>query len=100
MDNEQDPRIGLVLQGRYRILEQLAAGGMGVVYRGERVRLERPVAIKFLHAMVAGDPTAMKRFEREARVMSRLAHPNCVSVVDVGIEGTPYIVMDYVTGTT
>ncbi len=95
----EDPRLDTVLQGRYKILERLAAGGMGVVYRGERLRLERPVAIKFLHATFAVNPASLKRFEREARTMSRLSHPNCVSVIDIGIdEGSPYIVMDYIAG--
>ncbi len=94
----EDPRLGTVLQGRYRIVERLAAGGMGVVYRGQRVHLERSVAIKFLHANVAAASKAMKRFEREARIMGRLAHPHCVSVIDVGVDQSPFIVMDYVSG--
>ena len=48
-DSTADARVGVTLQGRYKILERLAAGGMGVVYRGERVQLGRPVAVKFLH---------------------------------------------------
>jgi len=71
---------------------------MGVVYRGVRVQLERPVAIKFLHPMFAAEPTFMDRFEREALTMSRLDHPNCVSVIDIGVDDGPYIVMDFVTG--
>ncbi len=71
---------------------------MGVVYRGVRVQLERPVAIKFLHPMFAAEPTFMDRFEREAMTMSRLDHPNCVSVIDIGVDDGPYIVMDFVTG--
>lgn len=94
----EDPRLGTVLQGRYRIVERLAAGGMGIIYRGERVKLARQVAIKFLHAAVAAQSKAMKRFEREARIMARLAHPHCVSVIDVGVDDAPYIVMDYVSG--
>ncbi len=93
-----DPRVGAVLQGRYRITKLLGTGGMGKVYSGERVGLGRPVAIKFLHSMFAREPAAVKRFEREAKAMSRLSHPNCISVIDVGIDGAPYIVMDYVSG--
>jgi len=73
---------------------------MGVVYRGERVELGRPVAIKFLHAAFSGHGDFRERFEREARLMSRLAHPNIVSVIDFGVDGTPYIVMDFVSGET
>ena len=93
-----DPRIGTILQGRYRILDAIAAGGMGAVYRGERVGLQRVVAIKFLHGEVAEREQFRKRFEIEARAMSRLSHPHCVSVIDFGVVDVPYFVMDYVTG--
>ena len=71
---------------------------MGVVYRGERVGLQRIVAIKFLHSEVAASEQFRKRFEIEARAMSRLSHPHCVSVIDFGVVDVPYFVMDYVTG--
>ncbi|HXU81023.1 MAG TPA: protein kinase [Polyangia bacterium] len=93
------PTVGAVLQGRYRLMAPIARGGMGSVFRGERVGLERPVAIKFLHAAVARDAQLVKRFEVEARAMSRLGHPNCVSVIDYGLDGIPYLVMDLVEGT-
>jgi serine/threonine-protein kinase len=73
---------------------------MGVVYKGERVQLGRPVAIKFLHPWIASQAAFRSRFETEARAMSRLAHPHCVSVIDFGTDGGPYLVMDYVTGRT
>ena len=95
-----DPRVGNVLQGRYRILARLASGAMGVVYQGERVQLGRPVAVKFLHPWIAAQKAFLSRFENEAKAMSRLAHPHCVSVIDFGIEGAPYLVMDFVTGRT
>ncbi|HXT98412.1 MAG TPA: protein kinase [Polyangia bacterium] len=95
-----DPRIGHVLQGRYRILAKLASGAMGVVYKGERVQLGRPVAVKFLHPWIAAQKAFLSRFETEAKAMSRLGHPNCVSVIDFGVEGAPYLVMDFVTGRT
>ena len=95
-----DPRVGQVLQGRYRILERVAAGAMGVVYRGERVELSRAVAVKFLHPWIAAQQAFRTRFETEARAMSRLNHPNCVSVIDFGVEGSPYLVMDFITGGT
>src|SRR4051794_30691636 len=73
---------------------------MGVVYRGERVQLNRPVAVKFLHPWIATQRAFISRFENEAKAMSRLQHPHCVSVIDFGVEGTPYLVMDFVTGRT
>lgn len=94
-----DPRIGSVLDGRYEIKERIASGGMGTVYRAERVNLGRPVAVKFLHDWGAADEKARKRFAVEARAMAKLDHPNCASVLDVGIDGgIPYVVMAYVTG--
>ncbi len=95
-----DPRVGHVLQGRYRILSKIASGAMGVVYRGERVQLGRPVAVKFLHPWIAAQKAFLGRFENEAKAMSRLAHPHCVSVIDFGVDGAPYLVMDFVTGRT
>ncbi len=96
-----DPREGKVLQGRYRILSLLAEGGMGVVYKGERVGIGRPVVVKFLHAMLSDKPGIVDRFEREARATARLNHPHCVALVDFGIdEGAPYLVMEYVEGKT
>jgi serine/threonine-protein kinase len=89
-----------MLQGRYRILERVAAGAMGVVYRAERIQLGRSVAVKFLHPWIAAQKAFLGRFENEARAMSRLGHPNCVSVIDFGVDVSPYLVMDFVTGTT
>jgi serine/threonine-protein kinase len=93
--------IGAVLDGRYRVVERVAEGAMGVVYRGERIKLGRSVAIKFLHGWSAADAAARKRFEVEAKAMARLEHPHCAAVIDVGEhEGAPYVVMDYVRGAT
>ncbi|HEY0709333.1 MAG TPA: protein kinase [Polyangia bacterium] len=94
------PKVGAVLQGRYRLLAALGEGAMGSVFRGERLGLGRPVAIKFLHPFAARDPAMLKRFEVEAQAMARLAHPNCVSVIDFGVEGLPYLVMDLAAGTS
>jgi len=91
---------GQVLGGRYEIEDLLGRGGMAVVWRGRDLRLDRPVAIK---EMLLGlpDPVAMKRFDREARVAARLAHPNIVAVHDVGTDGDRhYIVMELVEGRT
>jgi serine/threonine-protein kinase len=93
-----DPRVGRVLQGRYKILAPIGEGAMGTVYRAERLTLGRPVAIKFLLAQLANEPLLVKRFEVEALVMSSLSHPNCVSVIDFGVDQSPYLVMDLVSG--
>lgn len=96
-----DPREGKVLQGRYRLVSLLAEGGMGVVWRGERVGIGRPVVVKFLHAVLSDKPGIIDRFEREARATARLNHPNCVALVDFGIdEEAPYLVVEYVEGET
>src|SRR2546427_6611375 len=85
----EDTRPGTVLDNRYKIVARLGEGAMGTVYRGERIQLGRAVAIKFLNASVAKDPHILKRFEVEARAMSRLAHPNCISVIDFGVADSP-----------
>jgi len=98
IDNE---RVGRLVDERYKILAPMAAGSMGAVYKAERVPVGKLVAIKFLHASFANDGEFLIRFERETQVMSRLAHPNCVSVVDFGVwEDSPYLVMDFVDGRT
>ncbi len=96
-----DPRVGMVLHDRYRLLEHVTAGTMGIVYRGERLGLGRPVAVKILNESFAATDDGRRRFEVEAKAMSRLSHPNCVGVIDFGVaEGSPYLVMDFVTGRT
>ncbi len=99
--DEADELIGALVDDRYKVLEAMASGSMGAVYKAERIPVGKIVAIKFLHASFANDSEFLARFERETRVMSKLAHPNCVSVVDFGVfEGSPYLVMEYVAGTT
>ncbi len=96
-----DATVGRLVDDRYRILDAMASGAMGAVYKAERVPVGKIVAIKFLHKSYAKDSEFLIRFERETRAMSKLAHPNCVSVVDFGVwEEAPYLVMDYVAGTT
>src|SRR5438270_8572704 len=90
---------GAVLEGRYQIQEKLAEGAMGVVYKGIRTQLNRPVAIKVMHAALPQAMSARERFEREAKLMALLEHPHCVSVIDYGIyDGKPFVVMELVRG--
>ena len=90
-----------VLDGRYRIERLLASGGMAAVWRGRDLRLDRPVAIKELSGAALGQPMALQRFDREARAVGRLSHPNVVSLHDAGTEdGQPYLVMELVDGPT
>jgi len=99
--DRQDGRVGVVVDHRYQILELMAKGSHGAVYKAQRVPIDKLVAIKFLHDSFANDSNFLARFERETRAMSKLAHPNCVSVVDFGVwTGAPYLVMDYVAGRT
>jgi eukaryotic-like serine/threonine-protein kinase len=68
----------------YRIVKELGGGGPGIVYRAEDLRLQRPVAIKFLPDALA-TPDARERFQREARAASAINHPNICTVYDVGV---------------
>jgi serine/threonine protein kinase len=87
--------------GPYEILAPLGAGGMGEVYRARDTRLDRNVAIKVLARQVAARPEFFQRFEREARAVSALNHPNICSLFDVGThEGMPYLVMECLEGET
>ena len=92
--------IGQIIEGKYRIVRLIGEGGMGAVYRAKDTKLNREVALKVLPPEFAADTARMQRFEREARAMSRLSHPHCVSVIDFGMHDAPYIVMDFVTGAT
>ena len=92
---------GTVIDGRYKVIEPIADGAMGSVYRGERVGLGRAVAIKIMHQELPDELASRQRFEREAKLMALLEHPNCVSVMDFGLhEDKPFLVMDLVRGTS
>ncbi len=89
----------VTLDGRYHMVERIAAGGMGEVFRAHDAVLAREVAIKVLHRSLAGDPAFVDRFRREARAAASLSHPNIVAVYDWGaVDGVYYMVMEYVRG--
>jgi serine/threonine-protein kinase len=89
-----------VLRGTYRIHRVLDRGGVGVVFEAEHLRLRRRVAIKVLARHLQDDEQALARFNREAEIISQLAHPNVVQVLDFDTteSGEPYLVMEYLTG--
>ncbi|MCL4255909.1 MAG: serine/threonine protein kinase, partial [Anaerolineae bacterium] len=88
-----------LLNNRYRLVSQLASGGMAVVYKAIDQSLGRTVAIKILRPSLTVDPIFVARFQNEARSIANLAHPNIVTVHDVGSQGpTHYIVMELVDG--
>jgi serine/threonine-protein kinase len=93
--------IGRVLDGRFRVDALLGEGGLGQVFRGTHLRLGRSVAIKVMHAHHVNKPELRTRFDREARSLAALAHPNVVGVIDYGVDGeAPFLVMDLLEGRT
>jgi serine/threonine protein kinase len=91
--------LGKIVDGRYRVLEVIGRGGMGVVYRVEHLRMGKVAAMKVLHRDLADDADVVNRFEREAAAVSRLHHPHTVQVFDFGTAaGALYLIMEYVRG--
>ncbi|NUP05066.1 MAG: protein kinase [Polyangiaceae bacterium] len=95
-----DPLVGRSLSGGYRIVEPIAEGSMGRVYRAEQSTLGRQVAVKVMSPTLVSNAEMVERFKNEARAASALNHPNCVRVYDFGQtpEGRPYFVMELLTG--
>ncbi|MFD5626276.1 MULTISPECIES: Stk1 family PASTA domain-containing Ser/Thr kinase [unclassified Streptomyces] len=97
----QDPLVGQLLDGRYRVDARIAVGGMATVYRALDTRLDRVLALKVMHPALAADGSFVERFIREAKSVARLAHPNVVQVFDQGTAGSyVYLAMEYVAGCT
>ncbi|MGB0645884.1 MAG: serine/threonine protein kinase [Bradymonadia bacterium] len=92
---------GQVLGGRYELIEVLGEGGMGVVYRARQTSMDRDVAVKVLSSNFSQNPQMIRRFEKEARVVSKLSHPNTVSVFDYGQSNDVlFLVMELLEGQT
>ncbi len=96
---ERDPRIGQFL-GPYAVMRVLASGGMGIVYLGRHLRIERKVAIKLPRSHVLRDEQMLRRFQAEAMAAVQIEHPGVVNVFDFGVaaDGTPYLVMELLEG--
>ncbi len=91
----------VVLEGKWRVQKKLGEGGMGTVYLAHDLALDRPVAIKMLAPALSRHEEVVSRFEREARLLAKLEHPNLVPIYSVGRRGTvPFIVMKYLEGQT
>ena len=101
-----DPLIGTLVDGRYRVRERVARGGMATVYTALDERLDRTVALKIVHPSQATEPRfadarSVEKFVDEAKAIARLTHPNVVAAYDQGThDGLPYLVMEYVRGRT
>jgi serine/threonine protein kinase/tetratricopeptide (TPR) repeat protein len=94
------PSVGPVHIGRYEVRVLLGRGGMGAVYTGFDPMLERDVALKVMLPQIAGDLEQKQRFEREARAVAKMMHPNVVTIFDFGYhtDGSPYLVMELLRG--
>jgi serine/threonine protein kinase/HD-like signal output (HDOD) protein len=100
-DGQVDPIIGHLVGNRFVVLERIAQGGMGVVYRAEQTGIWRPVALKVLRSKLSRDPNLLERFRNEASLASKLTHPNTITVYDFGLieDNGLYIAMEFVEGT-
>jgi len=99
---EKDPLVGSRLADRYEIESVIGRGGMGVVYRARQELMDRNMAIKMLHSHMVAEPESVKRFFREAKTVSQVRHHHIITLYDFGMspKGQPYIVMDYLEGTS
>ena len=102
LEKDPDSLVGVTLAGKYRIDARLNEGGMGTVYRGTHVLMDKTVAVKVLRPSLAADEKIVARFSREARAASRISHPNALSVTDFGEDesGHVFLVMEFLSGKT
>src|ERR1044072_3519436 len=102
LEKDPDSLVGTTLSGKYRIDARLNEGGLGTVYLGTHILMDKTVAIKVLRPSLAADEKIVARFSREARAASRITHPNAISVTDFGEDenGNVFLVMEYLSGKT
>src|SRR5260221_9581203 len=102
LQKPSDLLVGQTLAGKYSIEKLIKRGGMGAVYLGKHVLMDKTVAIKVLHPSLALDDDVVARFSREAKAASRISHPHAVSVTDFGESesGVVFLVMEYLDGRT
>ena len=95
-----DPLSGMVLDGRYQLLEKVGGGGMGTVYRAHQLAVGREVAVKIVNVLALQDPATLRRFQTEARIISQLRHPNTLTLIDFGNlpDERPYLVTEFLRG--
>ncbi len=91
---------GTLIDGAYRVTRRISTGAMGAVFEAVQLRLNRRVAVKMITPELADDPESLARFRREVKILSRLAHPNVVQLLDFGttVSGQPYLVTEYLDG--
>lgn len=99
---ESNALIGSIVDDRYRVEHKLGEGGMSTVYRVHHISMHAPMALKVMQRRLVSDDQSVRRFIQEAQAVSRLRHPNVITVHDTGVTGTgqPYIVMDHLTGSS
>ena len=97
-----DDLVGSVVDGRFEVTARLGEGGMGVVYQATQLSVGREIALKLIDGEQSSDPTAVKRFLREAKLASKLSHPNAINVIDFGqcADGRLFIAMELLRGQT
>jgi serine/threonine protein kinase len=102
LERKDDPLLGQTLAGKYLVEKLIKRGGMGAVYVGKHILMDKTVAIKVLHPALALDDDVVRRFSREAKAASRISHPHAVSVTDFGESetGVVFLVMEYLDGRT
>ncbi|MCC7541216.1 MAG: protein kinase, partial [Deltaproteobacteria bacterium] len=95
-----DPLVGRIISNAYQVTDLIGTGGMGRVYKAQRLSLAKTVALKVIHPHLLSHPSSVARFYREVRATSRLNHPNTVAVIDFGRteDGLLYLVMEYLRG--
>jgi tRNA A-37 threonylcarbamoyl transferase component Bud32 len=98
--NAGDQFVGRTLDGKYRVIELLGKGAMGMVYRAVKLDMEKTVALKIMRADLVSDDVHLQRFFREARTASRLEHPNTIKIFEAGrfSEGSPFMSMEFLDG--